>query len=48
MALDIQLQNSIVDMCYNDTYLGLKGMGDLAKKMVDTQKYVIYPLLYCM
>ena len=48
MALDIQLQNYIVDMRCNDDFLELEGIGDLARKMVETQKNVIYPLVYLL
>jgi hypothetical protein len=48
MALDIQLQNYIVDMRSNDAFLELKGIGDLARKMVETKKDVIYPLVYLL
>ena len=30
----------------NDEFLELKGIGDLARKMVETNKDVIYPLVY--
>jgi hypothetical protein len=48
MTLDIQLQNYIVDMCSNDAFLELKGIGDPARKMVETNKDVIYPLVYLL
>ena len=48
MALDIQLQNYIVDMSSNDAFLELKGIGDLARKIVETKKDVIYPLVYLL
>ena len=48
LALDNQLQTYIVDMCSNDEFLELKGIGDLARKMVETNKDVIYPLVYLL
>ena len=48
MALDIQLQNYIVDMHSNDTFLELKGIGDLVRKMVKIKKDVIYSLVYLL
>ena len=42
MALDIQLQNYIVDMRSNNAFLELKGIDDLARQMVETKKDVIY------
>ena len=48
LALDNQLQTYIVDMRSNDEFLELKGIGDLARKMVETKKDVIYPLVYLL
>jgi hypothetical protein len=48
MALDIQLKNNIVYMRSNDAILELKRIGDLARKMVETKKDVIYPLVYLL
>jgi hypothetical protein len=48
MAFDIQLQNFIVDILSNDAFLESKGIGDLARKMVETKKDVIYPLVYLL
>ena len=48
LALDNQLQTYIVDMHSNDEFLELKGIGDLAKKMVETNMDVIYPLVYLL
>ena len=46
IALDIQLQNYIVDMQSNGMFLELNGIDELARKMVETQKDVTYPLAY--
>ena len=32
----------------NDEFLELNGIGDLARKMVETNKDVIYPLVYLL
>uniref|UniRef100_A0A2N9I441 DUF4371 domain-containing protein n=1 Tax=Fagus sylvatica TaxID=28930 RepID=A0A2N9I441_FAGSY len=48
MALDIQLQNYIVDMQSNDMFLELNGIDELARKMVETEKDVTYPLVYLL
>ena len=48
LALDNQIQTYIVDMHSNDEFLELKGIGDLAKKMVETNMDVIYPLVYLL
>ena len=48
LALDIQFQNYIVDMRSYDVFLELKGIDELARKMVETQKDVIYLLVYLL
>ena len=48
MALDNQLQNYIVDMRSNNEFFELKGIGDLAKKLVETKKNTVYPLVYLL
>ena len=48
LALDNQLQTYIVDMHSNDEFLELKGIGDLARKMVEKNKDVMYPLVYLL
>ncbi|XP_050241354.1 uncharacterized protein LOC126690285 [Quercus robur] len=48
LALDNQLQTYIVDMRSNDEFLELKGIGDLARKMVEKNKDVIYTLVYLL
>ena len=48
MALDIQFQNYIVDTCSNCAFLEVKGIGDFAGKMVETQKDAIYPIFYLL
>ena len=48
MALDNQLQNSIVDMCSNNKFFELKEFFDLARKLVKTKKNIVYPLVYLL
>jgi hypothetical protein len=48
LELDIQFQNYIVDMCSYDVFLELKGIDELTRKMAETQKDVIYPLVYLL
>ena len=48
MALDIQLQNYIVDLQSNDMFIELNGIDELARKMVETEKDVTYPLVYLL
>ena len=48
LALDNQLQTYIVDMPSNDEFLELKGIWDLARKMVEKNKDVIYTLVYLL
>jgi len=48
MALDIQLRNFIVDMRSDTSFVGLKGIGELAVKLVETDKHVIYRLVYLL
>ena len=46
MALKTQLQTYIMDMRTSTEFVGLKGIGDLAKRMVETKKDKVYPLVY--
>ena len=46
MRLDDQLETYIIDVSSNEQFLGLKGIGDLAQKMVQTGKNDVYPLVY--
>ncbi|XP_058222969.1 uncharacterized protein LOC131332690 [Rhododendron vialii] len=48
MALDIQLQNYIVDVKSNENFSKLKRIGDLAIKLVETDKHVVYRLVYLL
>ena len=46
MVLDVQLQTYIMDVRVSKQFLGLKNIGDLAQKMVETKKNGVYPLVY--
>ncbi|KAH9792978.1 TTF-type domain-containing protein [Citrus sinensis] len=46
MALKTQLQIYIMDMRSSTEFAGLKGISDLAKRMVETKKDKVYPLVY--
>ncbi|KAL7181344.1 hypothetical protein ACSBR1_040265 [Camellia fascicularis] len=46
--LDNQLQNYIVDMRSSNEFSELKEIGDLARKLVETKKDIVYPLVYLL
>ncbi|RWR76195.1 zinc finger MYM-type protein 1-like protein [Cinnamomum micranthum f. kanehirae] len=46
--LDIQLATYIVDMRTNSNFVGVKGIGGLAQKMVETERDIAYPLIYLL
>ena len=46
LALSSQLQNYIFYMRNNDMLLEFQGVGELIEKLVKTEKYEIYPLVY--
>ncbi|KAH9801959.1 TTF-type domain-containing protein [Citrus sinensis] len=48
MALKSQLQIYIMDMRSSTEFAGLKGIGDLAKRMVEIKKDKVYPLVYLL
>ena len=48
MILDNQLQNYIIDMYSNTEFAKLQGIGDLAKKLVETKKDIAYSLVYLL
>ena len=48
LALGSQLQNYIFDMCGNDFFLKLQGVGELAKKLAKTRKHETYALVYLL
>ena len=46
LTLDDQLETYIFNMRSSKEFEGLKGLGDLAEKLVMTKKNIIYPLVY--
>ncbi|KAH9751300.1 TTF-type domain-containing protein [Citrus sinensis] len=48
MALKTQLQIYIMDMRSSTEFVELKGISDLAKRMVETKKDKVYPLVYLL
>jgi hypothetical protein len=47
-TLDNQLETYILDMRSSDEFATLKGIGQLAEKLVKMKKDVIYPLVYTL
>ncbi|XP_062080380.1 uncharacterized protein LOC133785140 [Humulus lupulus] len=47
-VLEYQLQTYVDDMCFHVKFSALKGMVDLSKKLVETQKDKVYPLVYLL
>ena len=47
-ALRASLQNYIVDVRGDARFNNLKGIGNLAKMMVETNKHTIYPMIYLL
>ena len=48
MILFDQLDSFIIDMRSSIEFSNLLGIGDLAQKMVETKKHVVYPLVYLL
>ncbi|PKU78032.1 hypothetical protein MA16_Dca011652 [Dendrobium catenatum] len=48
IILDHQIKNFIVDMRSSDTFMNLKGLGELAQKIVETRKNDIYHLMFLL
>ncbi|ESR60034.1 hypothetical protein CICLE_v10017601mg [Citrus x clementina] len=48
MALEIQLDTYILDMRTSGEFSELKDIGDLAKRMVETKRHNVYPLVYLL
>ena len=44
--LDNQLETYIIDMRGSVEFQSLKGISDLSKKMVESRRHMVYPLLY--
>jgi hypothetical protein len=45
ITLDNQLETYIIDMCSSEEFATLKGIGQLAEKMVEMKKDIVYPLV---
>ena len=48
MVLNDQLQTYIIDEQSNDQFSQLKGISDLARKMVETKKHIVYPFVFLL
>ncbi|KAJ9162755.1 hypothetical protein P3X46_022505 [Hevea brasiliensis] len=48
MALDNQLETYIIDVCSNDQFSTIKGIGGFTQKFVQTKKNLAYPLVYLL
>ncbi|PIN08838.1 hypothetical protein CDL12_18585 [Handroanthus impetiginosus] len=48
VTLDNQLENYIVDMQSDEEFLEVKGIDNLARKLVETKRNVVYPLVYLL
>ncbi|XP_071725011.1 uncharacterized protein [Rutidosis leptorrhynchoides] len=46
VVLDNQLETYIIDMRCSDEFQGLKGLSNLARKLVETKRDIVYPLVY--
>ena len=48
LYLGDELDSYIYDMRHDDEFLGLKGIGALAEKMISKKKDILYPLVYLL
>ena len=48
MTLEDQLQNYVIDVRSDDQFCNLKGISELAQKMVTNDKHIGYPLVYLL
>ena len=48
LTLNSQFQNYIFDMHNNDLFLEFQGVSELVEKLVKTEKYDTYPLVYLL
>jgi len=48
LELDSQFENYFVDVCSEDAFFELEGIGDLSINMVETRKHIVYPLVYLL
>ncbi|XP_057471947.1 uncharacterized protein LOC130760580 [Actinidia eriantha] len=46
MVLEDQLDSYVYDMCHSSDFVGLRGLGELAQKLVQTKRSAVYPLIY--
>ncbi|XP_057496705.1 uncharacterized protein LOC130781516 [Actinidia eriantha] len=46
MVLEDQLDSYVYDMCHSSDFVGLRGLGELAQKLVQTKRRAVYPLIY--
>ena len=48
MILNDQLETYTIDMRSSSQFYELKGISDLAQKMVETKRHIVYPLVICL
>ena len=48
MILNDQLETYIIDMRSSSEFSELKGISDLAQKMAETKRHIVYPLVYLL
>jgi hypothetical protein len=48
ITLDNQLETYIIEMCSSDEFITLKGITQLAEKMVEMKNDIVYPLVYSL
>ena len=46
LALYSQLENYYLDVCFDDAFSELGGIGDLSIKLFETRRHIAYPLVY--
>ena len=47
-ALEYQLKNYIFDVQSHEVFVDLQEFDDLSRKLVETEKYFVYPLIYML
>ena len=48
LELDSQLENFILDVCFDDQFSNINGITSLSQKLVETRKHIIYPLVFLL
>ncbi|XP_025680129.1 uncharacterized protein [Arachis hypogaea] len=48
LALDSHLENFILDMRLDDQFSNINGISGLSQKLVETKKYIVYPLVFLL